>query len=61
VVVYYWADLQSVHGFSCYDNIAPKRKCQRVLVLTLCLLIAVMVLTGLSVNGFAHVNKVTVC
>jgi len=23
VVVHYWADLQSVHGFRCYDNIAP--------------------------------------
>jgi len=31
---------QSVHGFSpfnCYDNIAPNAKCQRVLVLALCL------------------------
>jgi len=23
LVVDYWADLQSVHGFRCYDNIAP--------------------------------------
>jgi len=23
VVVHYWADSQSVHGFRCYDNIAP--------------------------------------
>jgi len=37
LAVHYWADLQSVHGFSCYDNIAPNAKCQRVLVLTLCL------------------------
>jgi len=22
LVVHYWADLQSVHGFPCYDNIA---------------------------------------
>jgi len=28
-----WADLQSVHGFRCYDNIAPNANCQRVLVL----------------------------
>jgi len=21
IVVHYWADLQSVHGFRCYDNI----------------------------------------
>ena len=31
------ADLQSVHGFSCYDNIAPNAKCWRVLVLAVCL------------------------
>ena len=30
-VVHYWADLQSVRGFRCYDNIAPNAKCQRVL------------------------------
>jgi len=28
-----WADLQSVHGFRCYDNIVPNAKCQRVLAL----------------------------
>ena len=34
-----WADLQSVHGFRCYDDIAPNAKCQRVLklILDLCL------------------------
>jgi len=37
VVVHYWADLQSVHGFRCYDNILPNVKCQRVLPLALCL------------------------
>ena len=37
LVVHYWADLQSVHGFRRHDNIAPNAKCQRVLVLTLCL------------------------
>ena len=26
-----------MHGFRCYDNIALNAKCQRVLVLTLCL------------------------
>ena len=35
LVVQYWANLQSVHGFRCYDN----AKCQRVLVLALCLVI----------------------
>jgi len=36
-VVHYWADLQSVHGFRCCDNIAPNAKCERVFVLALCL------------------------
>ena len=31
--MHYWADLQSVDGIRCYDNIAPNAKCQRVLVL----------------------------
>ena len=31
------ADLQSVHGFRCYDNIAPNAKFQRVLILAVCL------------------------
>jgi len=33
LIVQYWVNLQSVHGFRCYDN----AKCQRVLVLALCL------------------------
>ena len=37
LVVHYRADLQSVDGFRCYDNIVPNAKCQRVLVLALCL------------------------
>ena len=37
LVVHYWAVLQSVHGFRCYDNIALNTKCQRVLVLAFCL------------------------
>jgi len=41
LVVCYWADLQSVHGFRCYGNIAPNAKCQRVLVLALCLVVVV--------------------
>ena len=27
-----------MHGFCCYGNIAPNAKCQRVLVLALCLI-----------------------
>jgi len=34
LVVHYSANLQSVHGFRCYDNIAPNVKCQQVLVFT---------------------------
>ena len=26
LVVHYWADLQSVQGFRCYDNIAPEMR-----------------------------------
>ena len=37
LVVQYLADLQLVHGFCCYDSIARKAKCQRVLVLAMCL------------------------
>jgi len=37
LVAHHWADLQSVHGFRCYDNIVPNAKCQRLLVLALCL------------------------
>jgi len=39
VVVHYWADLQLVHRFRCYDNIAPNTKCKRVLVLAVCLVL----------------------
>jgi len=42
VVVHYWAELQSVHGFHCYDNIAPNAKCQWVFVLTLCLVMVAL-------------------
>ena len=37
IVVHCSVDLQSVHGFSCCDSIEPNAKCQRVLVLALCL------------------------
>jgi len=29
--VHYWADLQSVHGFCCYDNIAQNAKCHHLI------------------------------
>jgi len=33
--VHHYVDLRSVHGFRCYDNIAPNAECQQVLVLAL--------------------------
>jgi len=36
LVVHYWADLQSIHGLCCYGN-SSNAKCQRVLVLAVCL------------------------
>ena len=42
LVVHYRADLQTVHGFRCYDNIAPNARCQRVLVLAVCLINAIV-------------------
>jgi len=46
-VVYYWVDLQSVHGFRCYDNIAPNMKSECVLVLSVCLVICIAQVTCL--------------
>ena len=44
LVVHYWADMQSVHRFRCYDNIASNMKCQRVLVLAQCLAVIILLL-----------------
>jgi len=44
LVVHYWADLQSVHRFRCYDNVALNTKCQRVLVLAVCLVMFLFVM-----------------
>jgi len=38
LVVHYWMDLQSVHGFRCYDNIVPNAKCHRMRVIALSLI-----------------------
>ena len=51
--MHYWADLQSVHGFRCYDNIVPNAKCQRVLVLALCL-VSVGVVSLATVDAMDH-------
>jgi len=39
LVVRCWMHLQSEHRFHCYDSIAPNAKCQRVLVLALCVVL----------------------
>jgi len=51
LVVHYWADLQSVHGFRCYDNIVPNAKCQRVLVLAVCLVKRVIMLLTVNLSN----------
>ena len=45
--MHYWVDSQSVHGFRCYDNIAPNAKCQRVVVLALYLVRSILLSAGL--------------
>ena len=50
-VAHCWADLQSVHGFRCYDNSA-NAKCQRVLVLALCLVYTTVT---------SHIHRVKWC
>ena len=54
LVVNYWADLQLVRRFHCYDNIAiaPIAKCQRVLLLALCLVVIVAADSGTAVLVF---------
>ena len=44
LVVHYLADLQSVHGFRCCDNIVPNTKCQRVLVRAVCLVYCLLLI-----------------
>jgi len=50
LVVHYWAHLQSVHEFRCYDNTEPNAKCQRVLVLAVCLVNFVVIIYSSSNN-----------
>jgi len=52
VVVHYWADLHSVRGFRCHDNIALNTKCQWVLVLAVCLICRVLALESLHKAPF---------
>jgi len=61
LVVHCWADLQSVHGFRCYDNIAPNAGCQRVLVLALCLVITFRVSHRRREMYCGHVTRVCLC
>jgi len=56
LVVHYWADLQSVHGFRCYDNIARMQNVSECLY-SLCvwfyiaLFIIVHVLLSFDIEG----------
>jgi len=59
LVVHYRVDLQMVHGFWCYDNIAPNVKFQRVTVLVLILWLILKVIHPLQFArplkcGFAY-------
>ena len=57
--MHYWVDLQSVHGFRCYDNIVLlNAKCQRVLVHALCLVVFDMVTACevIFVSGISESN-----
>jgi len=38
LLMHHWADLQSLYGFRCYDSHSANAKCQRVLVLVVCLI-----------------------
>ena len=43
LVVHYWAELQSMHGLSCYGNIMRTRNVSEyTLVLVLCLVLIVL-------------------
>ena len=52
------ADLQRVHGFRCYDNIALNAKCQQVLVLGLCLFVVISWLLWYSVDWVSVHNGI---
>ena len=59
LVVHYWADLQSVHGFRCCDNThicklialyTADTQCPRELVVALCLVVVVMIHCDLLIH-----------
>ena len=56
LVVHYWADLQLVHGFCCYDNRAPNAKCQRVLVLAQCLVVILTTSIQVILEWIVHLD-----
>jgi len=43
LVVHYWANLQSMHGFRCYDNIGRTRNVSECSVLALCLVLSLLI------------------
>jgi len=56
LVVHYLADLQSVDGFRCYDNTTPNTKCQRVLVLAVCLALTITAAAATSRHVTMHLT-----
>jgi len=58
LVVHYWANLQSVHGLRCYDNITRMRNVSEyTLVLALCL---VQVFEQISQQNFTSSNAMPI-
>jgi len=57
LVVHCWADVQSVHGLRSCDNIVWNAKCQRVLVLALCLVSSIVLCTSTSYS--CHENAIS--
>ena len=62
LVVHCLADLQSMHRFHCCDSITPNAKCQRVLVLALCLVhVVIMLAFGVSFGSQSDTAGAATC
>jgi len=56
LVVRYCADLQLVHGFRCYYNIAPSAKCQRVLYSLYARFIFILIFISIFIFRFLFIQ-----
>jgi len=61
LVVHYWADLQSVHGFRCYDNIARTRNVSECLYSLYACLLLLMIFQELLCYSVFQVKKSAAC